>query len=107
MKSQYRHRYCTWACNGRCVSVITVRLGLQAVEAEFTDILDPAMCAASSWVANASPMDTMRMHNLETVESSIAKDNISGSAADAVSTGMSSKPVSVRHYLLNWSLCQL
>lgn len=67
------------------------------MEAEFTDILDPAMCAASSWVAQASPVDTMRMHNLETAEASIAKDHLAESGSDAVRTGMATKPVSVRH----------
>ena len=70
---------------------------MQAVESEFADILDPAMCAASSWVANATPVDTMRMHKLETVEASIARDSLAETGADAVRTGMGSKPVSVRH----------
>lgn len=67
------------------------------MESEFSDILDPAMCAASAWVAQASPMDTMCMHSLETAEASIAKDCLAESAADAVRTGMASKPVSVRY----------
>jgi hypothetical protein len=68
---------------------------VQVVEAEFADILDPAMCAASAWVARAGPTETARMHALETVEASIARDSFAETGADAVRTGMASKPVSV------------
>lgn len=68
---------------------------MQEVETEYADILDPALCAASSWVATASPVDTMHMHQLETVEATIAKQKVAETGADAVRTGMASKQVSV------------
>lgn len=68
---------------------------MQVVEAEFADILDPAMCAASAWVARAVAADTARMHAFETVEANIAKDSLAETGADAVRTGMASKAVSV------------
>lgn len=69
---------------------------VQLVEQEFSDVLDSAMFAASSWVANAPPTDVLRMRNLEIVESALTKDAEPESSADAVRAGMASKPVSVR-----------
>lgn len=68
----------------------------QLVEQEFSDVLDSAMFAASSWVANAPPTDVLRMRNLEIVESALTKDAEPESSADAVRAGMASKAVSVR-----------
>lgn len=69
---------------------------LQLVEQEYSDVLDSAMFAASSWVANAPPTDVLRMRNFEIVESALTKDAEPESSADAVRAGMASKAVSVR-----------
>jgi hypothetical protein len=69
---------------------------VQVVEAEFADMLDPDVSAASAWRTHTTPAAIMRMRALESVEASIARPSIRETSADAVRAGMASKTVSVR-----------